>query len=78
MLSLSRTFAEKIMALVRASYGEDLAAAAGRKVRHLYDLHQLASQSEIVALLDGPGLVQQLAAVQHDDAQTGVIGPTWE
>lgn len=78
VLSLSRTFAEKIMALVRASYEEDPVAEAGRKVRHLYDLHQLASQPEIAALLAGPGLGQQLAAVQRDDARAGVIGPTRE
>lgn len=56
VLSLSRTFAEKIMALVRASYAEDPLAAAGRKVRHLYDLHRLASQPEVEALLAGPDL----------------------
>ncbi|MBT9395046.1 nucleotidyl transferase AbiEii/AbiGii toxin family protein [Hymenobacter sp. NST-14] len=76
VLSLSRTFAEKIMALVRASYEEDPLAATGRKVRHLYDLHQLANQPEVAALLAGPGLAQQLAAVQRDDARAGVIGPT--
>ena len=78
VLSLSRTFAEKIMALVRASYEEDPVAEAGRKVRHLYDLHQLASQPEIITLLTGPGLAKQLTAVQRDDARAGVIGPTWE
>ena len=66
------------MALVRASYEEDPVAEAGRKVRHLYDLHQLASQPEIVELLAGPGLAQQLEAVQRDDARAGVIGPTRE
>ncbi|TVT37024.1 nucleotidyl transferase AbiEii/AbiGii toxin family protein [Hymenobacter setariae] len=78
VLSLARTFAEKIMALVRVSYETDPVAAAGRKVRHLYDLQQLVSHPEIVALLAGPGLAQQLAAVQRDDARAGVIGPTRE
>ena len=78
VLSLERTFTEKIMALVRSSYEEDPAAETGRKVRHLYDLHQLASQPEIVDLLAGQGLFQQLAAVQRDDAAAGVTGPTRE
>lgn len=78
VLSLERTFAEKIMALVRSSYEEDPVAATGRKVRHLYDLHQLASQPEVADLLVGPGLFQQLAAVQRDDAAAGVTGPTRE
>jgi hypothetical protein len=76
VLSLERTFAEKIMALVRASYEAVPAAALSRKVRHLYDLHQLAGQPSIATLLEGPGLFQQLAAVQSDDAQAGVTGPT--
>ena len=57
VLSLERTFAEKIMALVRASYEQDPVAATGRKVRHLYDLHQLASQPEVANLLAGTRLV---------------------
>jgi len=78
VLSLGRTFAEKIMALVRSSYEDDPAAATGRKVRHLYDLHQLASQPEVIDLLAGLGLFEQLAAVQRDDAEAGVAGPTRE
>ena len=78
VLSLERTFAEKILALVRASYEAAPAAALSRKVRHLYDLHQLARQPAIAALLVGRGLFQQLAAVQRDDAQAGVAGPTRE
>jgi len=66
------------MALMRVSYEEDPVAEAGRKVHHLYDLYQLASQPEIETLLAGPGLAQQLAAVQRDDARPGVIGPTRE
>jgi len=66
------------MALMRVSYEEDPVAEAGRKVHHLYDLYQLASQPEIETLLAGPGLAQQLAALQRDDARPGVIGPTRE
>ena len=44
------------MALMRASYEEDPVAEAGRKVRQLYDFHQLTSQPEIETLLAGPGL----------------------
>ena len=45
-------------------------------MRHLYDFHQLTSQPEIETLLVGPGLAQQLAAVQRDDARPGIIGTT--
>ena len=76
VLSLERTFAEKILALVRASYADNPAAAAGRKVRHLYDLHHLIARAEVAAALQGPAFFELLAAVQADDATAGVEGPT--
>lgn len=76
VLSLERTFAEKILALVRASYADNPAAEAGRKVRHLYDLHHLIGQPAVVAVLQGPVFFELLAAVQADDATAGVEGPT--
>lgn len=76
VLSLGRTFAEKILALVRASYAENPAAEIGRKVRHLYDLHYLLKHPEVLGMLQGEGLFELLAAVQADDATAGVEGPT--
>ena len=76
VLSLERTFAEKILALVRASYADNPAEEAGRKVRHLYDLHHLIGQPAVVAALQGPAFFELLAAVQADDATAGVKGPT--
>ena len=75
VLSLGRTFAEKIMALVRASYEENPDAELGRKVRHLYDLHHLNAHPEAGGL-DDAALFELLAAVQADDAEAGVAGPT--
>ena len=75
VLSLGRTFAEKAMALVRASYEEDPASELGRKVRHLYDMHHLAKHPD-VGSLDDAALFKLLAAVQVDDAAAGVTGPT--
>ena len=76
VLSLERTFAEKILALVRASYADNPAAEAGRKVRHLYDLHHLIGQPAVVGALQGPAFFELLASVQADDATAGVEGPT--
>ncbi|MET4107669.1 nucleotidyl transferase AbiEii/AbiGii toxin family protein [Hymenobacter sp. UYP22] len=78
VLSLGRTFAEKIMALVRASYEPDPALGVSSKVRHLYDLHKLAGHAEVQALLPGPDLFSLLSAVQADDASAGVKGPNHE
>ncbi|GAA4389403.1 nucleotidyl transferase AbiEii/AbiGii toxin family protein [Hymenobacter koreensis] len=78
VLSLGRTFAEKIMALVRASYEPDPAVDVSAKVRHLYDLHKLAGHAEVAALLPGEDLFALLRAVQADDVTAGVKGPTHE
>ena len=75
VLSLGRTFAEKIMALVRASHAPEPAAELGRKVRHLYDLHFLSAHPDVAHLTDA-ALFELLAAVQADDATAGVTGPT--
>lgn len=75
VLSLGRTFAEKVMALVRASYEENPAGELGRKVRHLYDMHHLMKHPD-VGSMDDAGLFELLAAVQADDADAGVTGPT--
>jgi Nucleotidyl transferase AbiEii toxin, Type IV TA system len=75
VLSLGRTFAEKVMALVRASYEDNPAGELGRKVRHLYDMHHLIKHPD-VGSMDDTGLFELLAAVQVDDADAGVTGPT--
>ena len=75
VLSLERTFAEKVMALVRASYEENPVAELGRKVRHLYDLYYLSAHPDVGGMKDA-ALFELLAAVQADDAEAGVTGPT--
>ena len=41
VLHVNRTICEKIMSLVRFSYGEDPLADLKKKIRHTYDIHQL-------------------------------------
>jgi hypothetical protein len=43
-LDPTRTICEKIMSLVRFSYGKDPLTDLKNKVRHTYDLHQLLNQ----------------------------------
>lgn len=78
VLWVGRTFAEKIMALVRASYEPDPAVEVASKVRHLYDLHHLVAHPEVQDLLENDSLFALLRAVQADDAVAGVKGPTRE
>lgn len=43
-LDPTKTICEKIMSLVRFSYGKDPITDLKNKVRHTYDLHQLLKQ----------------------------------
>lgn len=46
-LDIKRTICEKIMSLVRFSYGENSIADLNTKIRHIYDIHQLLKADQI-------------------------------
>ena len=50
VLEPSRTICEKIMSLVRFSYGEEPITDLKNKIRHVYDLNQLLSEKETTNL----------------------------
>jgi Nucleotidyl transferase AbiEii toxin, Type IV TA system len=62
-----RTICEKIMSLVRFSYGEDPVNELKRKIRHTYDLHQLLKQEEFSDFLNAPAFDEMLLKVANDD-----------
>lgn len=62
-----RTICEKIMSLVRFSYGENPIDDLKKKVRHTYDLHQLLQQKEFSDFLDSTSFEGMLLKVANDD-----------
>jgi hypothetical protein len=62
-----RTLCEKIMSLVRFSYGENPLEGLKKKIRHTYDLHQLLSQKEFSDFFHSPAFEQMLLKVANDD-----------
>jgi predicted nucleotidyltransferase component of viral defense system len=62
-----RTLCEKIMSLVRFSYGEDPIDDLKNKIRHTYDLHQLFRQQEFLAYFQSNEFPKLLLKVAHDD-----------
>jgi predicted nucleotidyltransferase component of viral defense system len=62
-----RTLCEKIMSLVRFSYGEDPIDDLKNKIRHTYDLHQLLRQQEFLAYFQSNEFPKLLLKVAHDD-----------
>jgi len=62
-----RTICEKIMSLVRFSYGENPIDDLKKKIRHTYDLHQLLKQDEFAAFFHSKDFDEMLLKVASDD-----------
>ena len=62
-----RTICEKIMSLVRFSYGEEPIDDLKKKIRHTYDLHQLLKQEEFSDFFHSSAFYDMLLKVANDD-----------
>jgi hypothetical protein len=62
-----RTICEKIMSLVRFSYGENPINDLKKKIRHTYDLHQLLKQREFLEFFNSTDFDEMLLKVANDD-----------
>lgn len=62
-----RTICEKIMSLVRFSYGENPMDDLKKKIRHTYDLHQLLKQDEFIQFFQSTDFDNMLLKVANDD-----------
>jgi Nucleotidyl transferase AbiEii toxin, Type IV TA system len=67
VLEPTRTICEKIMSLVRFSYGENPIDDLKKKVRHTYDLHQLLQQTAFSDFFDSTAFSTMLLKVANDD-----------
>lgn len=67
VLAPIRTICEKIMSLVRFSYGENPIDDLGKKIRHTYDLHQLLGQTEFLQFFYSAAFDEMLLKVADDD-----------
>lgn len=67
VLEPSRTICEKIMSLVRFSYGENPITDLKNKIRHIYDLNQLLSIKELLTFFKSKEFDHMLLKVAQDD-----------
>ncbi|MEX0997811.1 MAG: nucleotidyl transferase AbiEii/AbiGii toxin family protein [Flavobacteriaceae bacterium] len=67
VLEPSRTLCEKIMSLVRFSYGENPIENLGMKIRHTYDLYFLLNNKEIKLFFESQQFEKMLFSVAADD-----------
>jgi hypothetical protein len=72
-----RTICEKIMSLVRFSYGENPMDDLKKKIRHTYDLHQLLKQDEFLKFLQSTTFDEMLLKVANDDVASFKNNNQW-
>lgn len=67
VLEPTRTICEKIMSLVRFSYSEHPIDDLKKKIRHIYDLHQLLKQDEFLGFFHSKAFDEMQIKVANDD-----------
>jgi len=72
-----RTICEKIMSLVRFSYGENPINDLKKKIRHTYDLHQLLKQEEFLKFFQSTAFDEMLLKVANDDVASFKNNNQW-
>ena len=70
VLEPSRTICEKIMSLVRFSYGENPITDLKNKIRHVYDLNELLSVKELSTFFKSKEFDIMLLKVAQDDVES--------
>ncbi len=69
-LEPTRTICEKIMSLVRFSYGKRPIDDLKNKIRHTYDLHQLLREKEFLEFFRSTAFDEMLLKVANDDVKS--------
>lgn len=77
VLRPERTFGEKVLAVVRASYDQNPFQQLRAKVRHLYDLHLMMNAPVLAGFIASDAFFDTLYAVQADDARNHEFQGAW-
>jgi hypothetical protein len=77
VLHVNRTICEKIMSLVRFSYGEDPLDDLKKKIRHTYDIHQLLQVPDVKEFFNSPSFNKMLVLVAQDDIESFKSNNEW-
>ncbi|WKN44899.1 nucleotidyl transferase AbiEii/AbiGii toxin family protein [Tunicatimonas pelagia] len=67
VLGKTRTFCEKVMGLVRFSRSPDPINDLRNKIRHVYDLHQMLKDAEVMSFFNSSDFDEMLIKVGRDD-----------
>lgn len=77
VLSPNRTACEKIMSLIRFSYGEKPLDDLKMKVRHTYDLHLLLAMPQVQFFFNSSAFNEMLIRVAEDDVRSFKNNNAW-
>lgn len=77
VLEPRRTICEKIMSLVRFSHGDNPIEDLKKKIRHVYDLHQLLKVKDLSDFFDSDEFEKLLLKVGQDDVISYPNNNTW-
>lgn len=77
VLGLERTFTEKVLSLVRASYEENPMNELSARVRHIYDLHFIVNKANMHEFITGKGFQEMIKNVLADDEKNSQFQGEW-
>ena len=77
VLTIERTFCEKIMSLVRFSFEENPIPKLNDKIRHIYDIHQLLKNEAIDTFFHSQDFDEMLLKVANDDIRSFKSNNAW-
>ena len=67
VLELTRTLCEKMMSLVRFSYGDDPMHDLRMKIRHVYDLYKMLGDEQVKSFFNSEAFDEFICRVAQDD-----------
>lgn len=70
VLCTSRTLCEKVMGMVKASYGDNHINQINKRIRHLYDIHYLMNDEFTRGFLLSDGFTKMVSKVIDSDRKT--------
>ncbi len=77
VLGLERTLAEKVLALVRASYNVDPIKELESKIRHVYDIHMILQSEHYQKYIFLEDFFKRILETQQDDARNNEFKGEW-
>ena len=77
VLNTERTFAEKIMGLIRASYQENPEEELKNKIRHIYDINRILQLEKMRTFLNSDDFFSMINNVKKDDSSNSQFKGDW-